>query len=661
MCPQPLRAPLKVSIRKSRVFATYPLQYLRAFNAAPHELIEVTGLGKAQRTCKDKSTDGFPTCGWTLSTSTGERLLDSQGFCCGCSMSNAIDQSIDGSIDGSGMTAGGGSEFRANLDCNVFRTGLPLQAGAHCMRHGDDWYSGYSVGASRMDFDVFIDVSVGNDDVETAIGHNQHAQDGPTVSSLRLGPDVLINRTDDGLVMAELLGDLVHYTSVPTLSDKLLMVPPLDVAGSLPPVHEWLLLDKGMVTLDGSECDKVGVGFSAFRGQPMRCFRAPGSCLRNQIVDILSEERERTDASRQPLYLLSQFGHGVGTTRSSSAEQRQGGDRVVLRVPIETTANSVLTLTLDARDLVQTINTSPGAILRAIVTGFSPSVASAWEGSNATDADGFAGGFEALSASGRVIVEIVNTGNIPAEYHVTVTNCTEGVARVVSPGPITLVPLSPRALALTVEVDSQAEDASRSCSLQLLDAIGIEIDSRLLSFYTNATVLDDAPNEMVIVNPNSEFAGPNAQRQKLTCADRCPSTSPLPPFPLAFEYPVIPSLLDHVLKLAIERVLRLSCARSLPRTLCRIAPLNGGGTWPPRRLQHSLPARSPLWKAAGVSCVAACDPRNAAHELAVPRSSCRMLWGAPLAPRRQRQRQERLEEKEEATEAAVSWPHVRPR
>ena len=150
-----------MSVRKSRVFARYPLQYLRAFNASPRELVEVTGLGRSSRSCKDKSTDAFPTCGWTLSASSGERLPDSQGFCCGCSMSNALDESIDGSIDGSGITGGGGSEFRANLDCNVFRTGLPLQAAAHCMRHGDDWYSGYAVGASRADFDVFVDASVG--------------------------------------------------------------------------------------------------------------------------------------------------------------------------------------------------------------------------------------------------------------------------------------------------------------------------------------------------------------------------------------------------------------------------------------------------------------------------------------------------------------------
>lgn len=186
--PQNLKAPLHVEVRKSAVFATYPLSYLQAFNAAPYERIEVTGMGKNHRTCEDKSTDSSPTCGWHLSAQTGERLRDSQGFCCGCSMSNAVDESIDGSIDGSGMSGGGGTEFRARLDCNVFRTGLPLQAAAHCMTHGDEWYSGYAVGTAHMDFDIFVDARVGE-------GEDMRN------STLRLGPDVALNRYVDSLIL----------------------------------------------------------------------------------------------------------------------------------------------------------------------------------------------------------------------------------------------------------------------------------------------------------------------------------------------------------------------------------------------------------------------------------------------------------------------------
>ena len=36
---------------------------------------------------------------------------------------------------------------------------------------------------------------------------------------------------------------------------------------------------------DANECDKAGVGFTAFAGQPDRCERVSGTCLKNQPLD----------------------------------------------------------------------------------------------------------------------------------------------------------------------------------------------------------------------------------------------------------------------------------------------------------------------------------------------------------------------------------------
>lgn len=95
-----LKTPVQISIRKSAVFASYPLQYLKAFNAAPFEQIEVTGLGFGHKTCRASPTDSSPTCGWHINSMTNLRIPYSQGFCCGCNMFNAIDQSIDGKLNG---------------------------------------------------------------------------------------------------------------------------------------------------------------------------------------------------------------------------------------------------------------------------------------------------------------------------------------------------------------------------------------------------------------------------------------------------------------------------------------------------------------------------------------------------------------------------------
>ena len=39
------------------------------------------------------------------------------------------------------------------------------------------------------------------------------------------------------------------------------------------------------VTTTGTECDKIGVSYSAFRGQGARCDRSAGSCLSAQLED----------------------------------------------------------------------------------------------------------------------------------------------------------------------------------------------------------------------------------------------------------------------------------------------------------------------------------------------------------------------------------------
>ena len=334
-----------------------------------------------------------------------------------------------------------------------------------------------------------------------------------TVSDLyvKLNGSQRICRTDDGLLTAELLGDLMNYASMPALNEKILMVPPEPASRD-----SWLLLDGHMVTLSGDECDKVGVGFSAFRSQSSRCYRSPGACLRNQIADILEQERARVASGRHPLYLLSRY-----TSDGAARTLRSITGGVNLALPVLAGANSMFTLTLDAEDLVQTVNTSPGEIVRAIVTGFT---AESWTGGNETSASAFDGGFEALTGSGRIRAEVVNTGHIPAEYHISLSLCTSGVARVIAPGPVTLLPAQPQVLVMRVDVDSHDENLSRSCTLVLQNALGMELDTRVILFYTNATVLDSAPNDVYVPNPKSTFDGSNAERTKLTCADKCPST-----------------------------------------------------------------------------------------------------------------------------------------
>ena len=45
----------------------------------------------------------------------------------------------------------------------------------------------------------------------------------------------------------------------------------------------WMLLERVRFTLDGIECNKIGVSYEAFNGQPNFCASPFWSCLHNQL------------------------------------------------------------------------------------------------------------------------------------------------------------------------------------------------------------------------------------------------------------------------------------------------------------------------------------------------------------------------------------------
>lgn len=45
----------------------------------------------------------------------------------------------------------------------------------------------------------------------------------------------------------------------------------------------WMLLERTRFTLDGLECDKIGVDYEAFNGQPSFCSSPFWTCLHNQL------------------------------------------------------------------------------------------------------------------------------------------------------------------------------------------------------------------------------------------------------------------------------------------------------------------------------------------------------------------------------------------
>lgn len=61
------------------------------------------------------------------------------------------------------------------------------------------------------------------------------------------------------------------------------------VLGSSFGMPGWMLLDQGLYTLDGSECNKIGTSFQAFQFESDKCHRFVGSCLANQLLDFAEQ------------------------------------------------------------------------------------------------------------------------------------------------------------------------------------------------------------------------------------------------------------------------------------------------------------------------------------------------------------------------------------
>lgn len=57
---------------------------------------------------------------------------------------------------------------------------------------------------------------------------------------------------------------------------------------------EYLVVQADDINEGADECDKVGVGFAAFVGQPDRCERVRGTCLKNQPLAYWRHDAVRT-------------------------------------------------------------------------------------------------------------------------------------------------------------------------------------------------------------------------------------------------------------------------------------------------------------------------------------------------------------------------------
>ncbi|KAG4387321.1 hypothetical protein GLYMA_11G176306v4 [Glycine max] len=66
----------------------------------------------------------------------------------------------------------------------------------------------------------------------------------------------------------------------------------------------WMLLERVRFTLDGIECNKIGVSYEAFNQQPNFCSSPFWTCLHNQLWNFREADLNRISRNQVPLYGL---------------------------------------------------------------------------------------------------------------------------------------------------------------------------------------------------------------------------------------------------------------------------------------------------------------------------------------------------------------------
>lgn len=441
---------IELSLSRTAVYYRYPIFYLQDFNAAPYELVIDGSLANL---CDDSATTDA-TCG-LQTDSSGNVIPYSQGFCCDCSICAAIKVCT--------------ANARSALACNL----LGVYSSASCLRFGALWYSGFTIGSASIWFEIELNLTShkGNETVKS--------------STLTLSPDQLGSSDVIFGCEAQLVGTFDPSVEPQYFGDKMLFVPSIPVSSSIVQagLPEYMILPDTMITIDGTECNKVGVSYYAFNSQGNRCQMSAGSCLENQLTDFRTSDMLRIAKGESPQYMVAAYGEvSLQEFESDSSNTSQGGESkgssapspyltYVSPAPPET----LITVTINADTLQYVQSVASGKIIKAELNQKS---------------------VEALSKGAVLAVEIQSTGDVVSEFTIDVVNCTGGVFPI--PGQHTS--LAPHEnVTLTYNVYMQLNVSTiASCQVLLLNALMVQIDSMTVRWNVTAKDKNDGAQGSVI-------------------------------------------------------------------------------------------------------------------------------------------------------------------
>ena len=445
---QKLSNPIKITFSKTPVKVIYPATYFHDFNYYPKEKIISTSSSK----CKDSNTESNPTCGWAYSN--GEKIKYSQGFCCSCSLLSFS------------------KNIKRGLQCDGF---LDTSASAHCLVYDELWYSAYKIDKYKIEYKIEINII--------------NTKDNSIISTLELSPQNIINTDDTKNILVKLIGDFLPTDLFPRdLSDKYLLIPtsPENHINVQFGFSRWMLVDKTQFSLDGNECDKIGVGFFAFNSQSEKCNVDAGSCLNNQIFHLFQSDIERIQKGKNPEYLIK-YDKNYDYSYSNN-----GFDSRSFSYYLKGNINTLITLEINTDVLQFVINVSSGKIIHL-----------------------FANNFMSMSEDGFIEIGIENTGYFIAQYIVTY-DCNDNIIQL-SSDEISIKPDEIKYFNKSVYTNSKIGRENK-CVIVLKNSIGEKIDMRLISFNTTSEIEFNKQNISEVDNKEGSFKD---NSNNFVCEEKC--------------------------------------------------------------------------------------------------------------------------------------------
>ncbi|KAJ3692722.1 hypothetical protein LUZ60_011817 [Juncus effusus] len=331
---------------------------------------------------------------------------------------------------------------------------------AHCVRFTGDWFHVFGIGKRSLGFSVTIEVKQGS-----------------SISRVVVGPENRTVQSSDNFLRVNLIGDFAGYTSIPSFENYYLVTPrPPQNANSGSPQElgsdfsKWMLLECVRFTLDGLECDKIGVSYEAFSTQPDFCSTPVGSCLHNQLFNLWEADHDRAVQKETPQYIVD--------GRFERINQHPDAGPHSFSIGITEVLNTNLLLELSADDIEYVYHMSTGKILNITIPTF-----------------------EALKQSGMANVTVKNTGQLEASYSLTF-DCTRGV----SPMEEQFFILKPDEVAIRLfHLHSNTDQAANyKCSAILKASDFSEADRAECQFSTTTTVFDNG-TQVVGTNENKSI------------------------------------------------------------------------------------------------------------------------------------------------------------